>query len=175
MMGDVILMALWFVGAYRLGLASVCSQLAIDEYNMCEGKGYQDRLVCIQTPGCCYFPNANKGERCIVESRISKPRWRITNCSFPQIPPEETLIKDFKLIGEVDFLESVFTELQCADLCLRHRQCIAYNYGGKAKEDKKTCEVLSHIRSFQKSKDFSYRIFERREAEKFFLQPHTCV
>lgn len=64
--------------------------------------------------------------------------------------------------------QSVVSEIQCEDLCLRIPRCLAYNYqySGKHVENERACELMNSVVDVKSSVGFSFRLFERNRANK---------
>lgn len=64
--------------------------------------------------------------------------------------------------------QSVVSEIQCEDLCLRIPRCLAYNYqySGKHDENERACELMNSVVDVKSSVGFSFRLFERNRANK---------
>ena len=73
---------------------------------------------------------------------------------------------DKKLQGHVIWHQSVFSELQCEDLCIRVPGCLAYNYHYSGEMAEKACELMNEVRVVNDTPGYSFRLFERERVLK---------
>ena len=73
---------------------------------------------------------------------------------------------DKKLQGHVIWHQSVFSELQCEDLCIRVPDCLAYNHHYSAEMAEKACELMNEVRAVNNTPGYSFRLFERERVLK---------
>ena len=73
---------------------------------------------------------------------------------------------DKKLQGHVILHQSVFSELQCEDLCIRVPGCLAYNYHYSGEMAEKDCELMNEVRVVNNTLGYSFRLFERERVLK---------
>ncbi|KAJ7376703.1 hypothetical protein OS493_033326 [Desmophyllum pertusum] len=99
-------------------------------------------------------------------------------CHLARLPISRERFWDQQLKGHVIRRQSVISELQCEDLCLRLSRCVAYNYqysgiergeGGAGK----TCELLNEVAVIEDRVGYSFRLFERERAIKNLLS--SCL
>ena len=82
------------------------------------------------------------------------------------LPISQELFMDKKLQGHVIWHQSVFSELQCEDLCIRVPGCLAYNYHYSGEMAEKACELMNEVRVVNNTPGYSFRLFERERVLK---------
>ena len=82
------------------------------------------------------------------------------------LPISQELFMDKKLQGHVIWQQSVFSELQCEDLCIRVPGCLAYNYHYSGEMAQKACELMNEVRVVNNTLGYSFRLFERERVLK---------
>ena len=82
------------------------------------------------------------------------------------LPISQELFMDKKLQGHVIWQQSVFSELQCEDLCIRVPGCLAYNYHYSGEVAEKACELMNEVRVVNNTPGYSFRLFERERVLK---------
>ena len=82
------------------------------------------------------------------------------------LPISQELFRDKKLQGHVIWHQSVFSELQCEDLCIRVPGCLAYNYHYAGEMAEKACELMNEVRVVNDTPGYSFRLFERERVLK---------
>lgn len=94
----------------------------------------------------------------------SKP----AECHFKPLPISRERFWDKQLHGHVIRHQSVISEIQCEDLCLRVPGCLAYNYqySGENNEAWRACELMNRVTAVKDSVGYSFRLFERERAIK---------
>ncbi|XP_027059355.1 uncharacterized protein LOC113685964 [Pocillopora damicornis] len=87
------------------------------------------------------------------------------------LPISRERVRDKQLQGHVIYHQSVVSEIQCEDLCLRIPRCLAYNYqySGKHDENERACELMNSVVDVKSSVGFSFRLFERNRANKYLF------
>lgn len=74
---------------------------------------------------------------------------------------------DKKLRGHVIWTDSVFSELQCDDICLRVPGCLAYNYQYRGEGGQHSCELMNDVSTeVEDMSGYSFRLFERERTVK---------
>ena len=92
-----------------------------------------------------------------------KPRCFGQSLNLP-ISREQFL--DKKLQGHVMWINSVLSEVQCEDLCLRVPGCLAYNYHYSGGKGQKSCELMNEVAVVMDISGYCFRLFERERALK---------
>ena len=93
----------------------------------------------------------------------SKPKCFVQSLNFP-VSREQFI--DKQLEGHVIWQQSVISEVQCEDLCLRVPGCLAYNFYYKGVIGQKWCELMNEVADVKNSPGCSFRLFERERALK---------
>ena len=81
-----------------------------------------------------------------------------------ELPVSRGLVKDKVLQGHVIWTQTVLSELQCEDSCLRLPSCLAYNYNCLGGVGPKKCELLNSVTDTTNFPGFCFRPFERTKA-----------
>lgn len=92
-----------------------------------------------------------------------KPRCFAQSLNLP-ISREQ--FRDKKLHGHVMWNQSVLSEVQCEDLCLRVPGCLAYNYHYSGRKGQKSCELMNEVAVVNDTLGYCFRLFERERALK---------
>lgn len=71
-------------------------------------------------------------------------------------------MSDTAMDGHVFANYKVITEFQCADYCLRHVQCVAFNYQSDGMSGEKSCELLSSYGGLVSREGFIFEIYHRK-------------
>ena len=143
--------------------------LAYDKSARCRSASPAFSFVLIYTKGdVVLFPESpvTEGSSSPVATLATTPRK--PEC-FPQsltLPISQELFLDKKLQGHVIWHQSVFSELQCEDLCIRVPGCLAYNYHYSGEMAQKACELMNEVRVVNNTPGYSFRLFERERVLK---------
>ncbi|XP_067025017.1 uncharacterized protein [Acropora muricata] len=86
-----------------------------------------------------------------------------------ELPVSRGLVKDKILQGHVIWTQTVLSELQCEDSCLRLPSCLAYNYNCSGGVGPKKCELLNSVTDTTNFPGFCFRPFERSKARNELL------
>ena len=62
--------------------------------------------------------------------------------------------------------DSVFSEPQCEDICLRVPGCLAYNYHYGGVGGLQLCELMDEVARYEDIRGYSFRLFERERVLK---------
>jgi hypothetical protein len=93
-----------------------------------------------------------------------------SQCQFPFLSQHYYLndyqAKHIAIDGDIFAKYHVITEFQCADYCLRHILCVAFNYQFAAKPGEKACELLSAYRDKVHRLGFIYEIYHREKQRR---------
>ncbi|XP_068714132.1 uncharacterized protein [Montipora foliosa] len=82
---------------------------------------------------------------------------------------------DRKVLGHVIWTQSVLSEIQCEDQCLRFPDCSGYNYQYSGRTGQKACELMSEIGvNLTFSKGYVFRGFERKKFQRTLLGSQQC-
>lgn len=156
-------------------------ELVNECYRMTRDKGYgafgvQDGKECWSDPNAeCFYDKHGNRSNC---RHGTGGMWandvyfiELPSCSDQVLCPM-TLQTGFMIEGQSVLGRHVtYSELHCADKCLRDTHCRAYNYQLSAAQDgTHKCETVAyqncHIKNISKKKGFGFRIFPRKHFEE---------
>lgn len=92
-----------------------------------------------------------------------------------RLPISREQVWNKQLQGHVIYHQSVVSEIQCEDLCLRIPGCLAYNYQYSKKhgETERACELMNSVVNVKSIVGFSFRLFERKRTNKYLFS--SCL
>ncbi|XP_044182499.1 uncharacterized protein LOC114965397 isoform X2 [Acropora millepora] len=126
------------------------------------------RSTCNLCPSGATGQESTDSDTHTTASPTTSPRPRCLGQTL-ELPVSRGLVKDKILQGHVIWTQTVLSELQCEDSCLRLPSCLAYNYNCSRGVRPKKCELLNSVTDVTNFPGFCFRPFERTKVRNELL------